>query len=49
MVGLGYRFTVQADPSRGWLGFIFNNKGLFLIQAKLLTGFIKSQTKLLWN
>jgi hypothetical protein len=49
-VGLGYRFTVYKRtlpraPSR-WFGFIANSRGLLKLKAMVLTGLIKSQTKL---
>jgi hypothetical protein len=43
-----YERTLPPAPSSGWFGFIVNYKGLdFKCKAKVLTGFIKSQTKLL--
>ena len=42
---LGYRFIVHAYRYL----YIVNSKGWLKFKAKLLTGFIESQTKLLWN
>jgi hypothetical protein len=50
-----YRYTMMAVAewrSRqvlGWFGFMVNPKGLFKSKAKVLAGFVTSQTKLLWN
>jgi hypothetical protein len=40
-VGLGYRFTVQADPSR-WQGFILNSRVCFQTQSKAADRFLSN-------